>query len=71
MTEGDRKVGHLDDHAPGAAARIRQLEERVRELEWLLGRKALEVEILKEALAAARAHRPTLGCPAPEPDGSR
>ena len=32
-----------------AASEVRRLEERVRELERLLGRKAMEVEILKEA----------------------
>ena len=34
-----------------------RLEERVRELERLLGRKTLEVEILKEALELARAKK--------------
>jgi len=38
--------------------RVRDLEKRVRELERLLGRKTLEVEILKEALDAARAKKP-------------
>ncbi len=33
---------------------VRQLEERIRELERQLGRKTLEVEILKEALDKAR-----------------
>lgn len=37
-----------------------KLAERVRELERLLGRKTLEVEILKEALDLARAKKPTL-----------
>ena len=32
-----------------AASEVRRLEERVRELERLLGRKAMEVEIRKEA----------------------
>ena len=32
-----------------AASEVRRLEERVRELERLLGRKTMEVEILKEA----------------------
>ncbi|MBV8401202.1 MAG: hypothetical protein JOZ17_21095 [Acetobacteraceae bacterium] len=32
------------------ASDVRRLEERLRELERLLGRKTLEVEILKEAL---------------------
>jgi len=37
-----------------------RLEERVRELERRLGRKTMEVEILKEALDLARAKKPTL-----------
>ena len=53
MAEGGREAVRADDVVIGAA-RVRQLEERIRELERLLGRKTLEVEILKEALAAAR-----------------
>jgi transposase len=36
-----------------AASEVRGLEERIRKLERLLGRKAMEVEILKEALDVA------------------
>jgi transposase len=43
-----------------AASEVRRLEERVRELERLLGRKTMEVEILKEALELARAKKPIL-----------
>ena len=39
---------------------VRRLDERVRELERQLGRKTLEVEILKEAIAKWRARKPTL-----------
>lgn len=38
----------------------RRLEERIRGLERQLGRKTLEVEILKEALAKSRTKKPTL-----------
>ena len=38
---------------------VRQMEERIRELERQLGRKTLEVEILKEALDKARPKKPT------------
>ncbi len=38
-------------------AEVRCLEERVRDLERMLGRKTLEVEILKEALDLARAKK--------------
>ena len=70
MAEGGREAVRADDVVVGAA-RVRQLEERIRELERLLGRKTLEVEILKEALAAARAKKPLLRWPLPDPDGSR
>jgi transposase len=39
---------------------VRRLEERVRELERQLGRKTLELEILKEAIARSRAKKPIL-----------
>ncbi len=37
-----------------AASEVRRLEERVRDLERMFGRKTLEVEILKEAPDLAR-----------------
>jgi transposase len=40
--------------------RFRRPEERVRELKRLLGRKTMEVEILKKALDLARVKKPTL-----------
>ena len=43
-----------------SARRVRELERRVRELERLLGRKTMEVEILKEALDVARVKKPSL-----------
>jgi transposase len=70
MTEGGREAVRIDDDVVGAA-KVRQLEERIRELERLLGRKTLEVEILKDALAAARAKKPLLRWSSPDPDGSR
>jgi len=45
------------------ASRVRELERRVRELERLLGRKTMEVEILKEALDVARVKKPILPLP--------
>jgi predicted RNase H-like nuclease (RuvC/YqgF family) len=46
-----------------AASEIRRLEERVRDLERMLGRKTMEVEILREAkaelaVAVASCHKP-------------
>jgi hypothetical protein len=51
--------------------RCRRLEERVRELERLLGRKTMEVEILKEALDIARAKKPILLSRSPVPGDTR
>ena len=50
---------------------VRQMEERIRELERQLGRKTLEVEILKEALDKARPKKPTWLAPSPLKDGGR
>jgi transposase len=70
MAEGGQEAVRADDVVVGAA-RVRQLEERIRGLERLLGRKTLEVEILKEALAAARAKKPLLRWPSPDPEVTR
>lgn len=58
MSEGGREAVRADDEVV-PAAEARRLEERVRDLERLLGKKTLEVEILKEALDAARSKKPT------------
>ncbi len=39
---------------------VRQMAERIRELERLLGRKTLEIEILKEALDKSRSKKQIL-----------
>ena len=59
MSEGGKEAVRADD-AVVAASEVRRLQERVRELERLLGRKTMEVEILKEALELARAKKPIL-----------
>ena len=56
MTEGGHEALRADDEVVPASD-IRRLEERVRELERQLGRKTMEVEILKEALELARAKK--------------
>jgi transposase len=53
MSEGGKEAVRVDDDVVGASE-VRRLEERVRELERMLGRKTMEVEILKEALDLAR-----------------
>jgi len=59
MLEGGAVAVQGDDGVTGDRE-VRQLEERVRELERQLGRKTLENEILKEALAKSRAKKPIL-----------
>jgi len=49
---------------------VRQMEERIRELERQLGRKTLEAEILREALAKAQSKKRTLLALSPLKDGS-
>src|ERR1700684_4143924 len=56
MTEGGHEAVRADDEVVPAAD-LRRLEERVRELERLLGRKTMEVEILKEALELSRSKK--------------
>jgi transposase len=53
------------------ASEVRKLEDRVRELERLLGRKTMENEILREALAKTQAKKPTWRLPSPPQDDSR
>jgi transposase len=47
------------------ASEARQLRARVRELERLLGKKTLEVEILQEALELTRSKKLLLRAPWP------
>jgi transposase len=70
MTEGGAVAVQADDGVTGNGD-VRRLEERMRELERQLGRKTLEVEILKEALAKLRAKKPTLLATSPLRDGFR
>jgi transposase len=58
MLEGGLRAVAADEEVVGTS-RVRELERRTRELERLLGRETLEVEILKEALDAARVKKPT------------
>jgi transposase len=72
MLEGGFVAVQADEPVVGRT-HVRDLEKRVRELERLLGRKTLEVEILKEALDAARAKKPMSLLPSWQgrQDGSR
>jgi transposase len=70
MSQGGQVAVKADEDVV-AASKARELEHRVRELERLLGRKTMEVEILKEALANARGKKPVWQLPSPPRDASR
>ncbi len=70
MSEGGKQAVQADEEVI-AASEVRRLQDRVRELERLLGRKTMEVEILKEALDLARAKKPTLLSHSPLPGNTR
>lgn len=70
MLEGGSVAVSEDDDVTSNKV-VRQMEDRIRELERQLGRKTLEVEILKEALEKSRAKKPTLLAQSPLKDGSR
>ena len=70
MSEGGQVAVRADEDVV-AASRARELEQRVRELERLLGRKTMEVELLKEALTAARGKKPAWQLLSPPLGGSR
>jgi len=70
MAEGGLEAVKADDDVV-AASRVRELETKIRELERLLGRKTMEVEILREALEQARPKKPALRLPSLPPGGFR
>jgi transposase len=70
MAEGGQEAVRADEEDV-PVSRVRELENRVRELERLLGRKTMETEILREALEQARPKKHTLRLPSPPPAGSR
>ena len=59
MLEGGSVAATEDDDVTSNRV-VRQLEDRIRELERQLGRKTLEAEILREALDKSRSKKPTL-----------
>lgn len=68
MLEGGATAVQADDDVVGAG-RVRELEKRVRDLERMLGRKTMEVEILKEALDLAAPKKPALRLASFDQDG--
>jgi transposase len=59
MSQGEKEAVHSDGTVV-SVSEVRQLEERVCELERLLGRKIKEIEILKEVLELSRAKKTLL-----------
>ena len=70
MLEGG-SVAVTDDDDVTSNRVVRQMNERIRELERQLGRKTMEVEILKEALEKARPKKPMWLVQSQPKDGSR
>ena len=69
MLEGGSIAVAEDDSVTGNRT-VREMESRIRELERQLGRKTMEVEILKEALDKSRTKKPTLLAQSLKRDGS-
>ncbi len=70
MLEGGAMAVSGDDDVTSNRA-VRQMEDRIRELERHLGRKTLEVEILKEALDKSRSKKLTWLAQSQPKGGSR
>jgi len=70
MLEGG-SIAVTGDDSVTSNKTVREMEARIRELERQLGRKTLEVEILKEALDKSRSKKPTLLAQSLKPDASR
>lgn len=70
MNEGGVTAVGSDEPVVGTS-KVRRLEDRVRELECLLGRKTMENEILRDALAKVQAKKQTLRPLSLPKDGSR
>jgi len=70
MTEGGQEAVRAEDQVV-AAAEVRELKRQIRELERLLGKKTLENEILREALALAKSKKLLSHAPWRPEEGSR
>ncbi len=70
MKDGGVSAIQADDQVVGVGE-LKALQRQVRELERLLGRKTMEVEILKEALELAQAKKLISRMPLLPADDSR
>ena len=69
MSDGGKVAIQADDQVV-SAAEAKALKKRIRDLERLLGRKTMEVEILKEAIDIAREKKLISRSPLPFEDDS-
>ena len=53
MTDGGKSALHAGDEVV-SITEVRALKKQIRELEHLLGKKTMQVEILREAIALAQ-----------------
>lgn len=67
MSEGGRTAVKANDQVV-SKAEAKAMKKRIRELERLLGRKTMEVEILKEAVEIAREKKLISRAPLPFED---
>jgi transposase len=70
LSEGGAAAVESDEPVVGTSE-VKKLEDRIRELERMLGRKTLEAEILRETLAKANSKKPIMQPVLLPKDGSR
>ena len=70
MSDGGKVAVQADDQVVGAGE-VRALKKRIRDLERMLGKKTMEVEILQEAIEIAREKKLLSRTPLSWEDGSR
>ena len=70
MREGALVAVSADENVV-PASEVKQLKVKIRELERLLGKKTMEAEILREAIAIAREKKLLLRMPLPKKGDSR
>ncbi len=70
MSDGGKVAVQADDQVV-SASESKALKKRIRDLERILGKKTMEVEILKEALDIAREKKLISRMPLPFEDDSQ
>jgi len=67
MAEGSRQAIRADDKVV-SAAEVGDLKRQVRELQWVLGKKTMENEILRDAVKVAHEKKLISQLPSLPPD---